>query len=155
MATSAVTHLSSGKVMRQEGSLNVADAEALGRAVHERRNELSMTQGDVAQRSGLSVSSISGIERGAHQNIRVTSLVALDRALRWEEGTAALHYSGLVSVRQAVRSFGHSPVPKGSEYVELLKALARLTDGDIDEICTIILTRQRDAARRQNNPKSA
>lgn len=113
------------------------DPEGLGRAVRARRTDLHLLQGDLVQRSGLSLSTISGIERGLATSLRANSLLALDRALDWPEGTAAMHYSGLTTVRHAIRELGGSP-PRGSKYRELLIALAQMTDEDIELIVATI-----------------
>lgn len=109
------------------------DPLALGRAVRARRLELDLGQADVVQRSGLSLSTISAIERGLAHKLRPTSLIALDKALEWSDGTAALLYSGLGSVREAIRDLGGKP-PTGSRYRELLLALAKMSDEDIERI---------------------
>lgn len=117
------------------------DPQALGAAAHARRIELQMLQCDVVARSGLSLSTVSAIERGLADNLRPKSLAALDRALQWEEGTAAFHYSGMTTVREAIRKLGGKP-PRGSTYRDLLLALAQMTDEDIDMIVSAVRNRQ-------------
>lgn len=53
----------------------------LGRAVAERRGELGFTQGDVAERIGLSRASLANLENG-RQRIMVHQLFALVNALQ-------------------------------------------------------------------------
>ena len=53
----------------------------LGRAVAERRGELGFTQGDVAERIGLSRASLANLENG-RQRIMVHQLFALVNALK-------------------------------------------------------------------------
>lgn len=94
-------------------------------------------QVDLAKRAGLAVSTISGIERGLNAHLRATSLEALDKALEWEPGMAAMLYCGMSSVRQAIRSLGAQP-PRGARYHDLVRYLARLTDAEIEDIAKII-----------------
>lgn len=117
--------------------------QALGHAVRARRAELHLLQSDLATRSGLSLSTISAIERGLADNLRPSSLTMLDRALMWEEGTAAYFYSGMTTVRETIKSLG-GKAPKPSVYRELLLALAQLTDEDIEAIV--------DEVRRREQP---
>ena len=55
----------------------------LGRAIAERRGELGITQGDVAEKLGLSRASLANLENG-RQRIMVHQLFALVNALKLE-----------------------------------------------------------------------
>lgn len=69
--------------------------EALGRAVRQRRAELRMSQADVRAESGLSVTTISKIERGAHDlSVQRATMRRLDLAMQWPVGTAEAWYYG-------------------------------------------------------------
>jgi len=72
----------------------MADYEALGRAVKERRIQLGMSQLDVSQRGGPSTTTVSRIELGRLPNISQDTLLKLDNALAWRSGSSALVLEG-------------------------------------------------------------
>jgi transcriptional regulator with XRE-family HTH domain len=85
--------------------LNLAAVSAmdLARAARARRAELGLTQEEVRERSGLSVTTIARIESG-HGSVKPASLRRYDVALQWPTGTAEswrLGRGGIVSVAQA------------------------------------------------------
>ena len=47
-----------------------------------------MSQQDLAQRLRRDLRTVQALERGERKSLRVTTLGALDRALRWEAGSA-------------------------------------------------------------------
>jgi transcriptional regulator with XRE-family HTH domain len=67
----------------------VADPRALAVAVRQRRAELAISQEHVRATSGLSVTTISKIERGDPDlNVQKATLRRLDLALQWPVGSA-------------------------------------------------------------------
>ena len=58
----------------------------LAAAVKEARKNLCLQQSDLAERSGLSQATISAIERGDANNLRPSTISALEKALGWENG---------------------------------------------------------------------
>lgn len=62
-------------------------SEALASAVRERRTALGLSQQDLRDASGLSVTTISKIERGEGA-VQPATLRRLDAALAWSPGTA-------------------------------------------------------------------
>jgi transcriptional regulator with XRE-family HTH domain len=66
------------------GGLVSEDWEAVSRAVAKRRNELGLTQEDLAERSGLSTSTVGPIERGERKHRPgLRTLEALSTGLGW------------------------------------------------------------------------
>jgi transcriptional regulator with XRE-family HTH domain len=53
----------------------------MGNAIKERREELRMTQDELAKRSGISRQTISSIENGKYSNVLVGTLAAIATAL--------------------------------------------------------------------------
>ncbi len=53
----------------------------MGFKIKERREELKMTQEELAQRSGVSRQTISSIETGKYENVLVGTLAAIANAL--------------------------------------------------------------------------
>ena len=85
--------------------LNLAAVAAmdLARAARARRAELGLTQEEVRERSGLSVTTIARIESG-HGSVKPASLRRYDIAVQWPTGTAEswrLGRGGIVSVAAA------------------------------------------------------
>jgi transcriptional regulator with XRE-family HTH domain len=69
--------------------------DELGSAVRRRRAELGVSQQDVRHSSGLSVTTISKIERGeSDAGVQPATLRRLDAALSWPPGTASSYLSG-------------------------------------------------------------
>lgn len=65
--------------------MNIDD---LAGAIEARRDELGWTQRDLSEQSGVSLTTISAIERRARDGFQTTTLNALDRALGWTIGTS-------------------------------------------------------------------
>lgn len=73
--------------------------EELARAVRQRRAELRLSQREVRESSGLSVTTISKIERGERDLVvQRATLRRLDLALQWPVGTAESWYDGRAGV---------------------------------------------------------
>ncbi len=53
----------------------------MGYKIRERREELKMTQDELAQKSGVSRQTISSIETGKYENVLVGTLAAIATAL--------------------------------------------------------------------------
>ena len=58
----------------------------LAREVRRRRSEMGLSQAALVRRGGISLATLSAIERGKPRTFVVTTLAALDRALGWEVG---------------------------------------------------------------------
>lgn len=67
---------------------------ALGRAVRERREFLRYTQDDVPRHGGPSNTKVSELEQGKSSTVSNAVLRKLDKALQWEDGTAAAILAG-------------------------------------------------------------
>jgi transcriptional regulator with XRE-family HTH domain len=61
---------------------------ALGRAVLKRREELGLTQAQVAERGGPSDTTLTGLESGTASSVSPMTLRKLDTGLQWGQGTA-------------------------------------------------------------------
>lgn len=72
----------------------VGDMEALRRAVLAARAALDLTQKDVVERRGPSISAQNRVENGRRPESAVSRdvLKRYDKALGWDEGTARAHY---------------------------------------------------------------
>lgn len=71
---------------------SAVDADALlrlGSIVRRRREELGLTQDQVTERGGPSDKSQTRIERGQLPRPTAKTLAKLDRALKWDQGSAA------------------------------------------------------------------
>lgn len=80
----------------------VASPPALASAVRQRRADLRMSQEDVRQASGLSVTTISKIEHGDPDlHVQRATMRRLDLALRWPAGTSESWYEGRGGVVEA------------------------------------------------------
>ncbi|WP_207842574.1 helix-turn-helix domain-containing protein [Williamsia soli] len=78
----------------------------LGEAVAARRRELNMSQIDVWQNGGPSNSTLTGIENGAAETVGAVTQRKLDRALRWEEGSAQRVLAGGTPTPLSTRVLG-------------------------------------------------
>jgi len=72
----------------------------LGKAVLERRDELGLTQPQLAAADGPSTTTVGGIENGTARNVTVRTLEKLDAGLRWAKGSA-----------RALLAHGAEPIP--------------------------------------------
>lgn len=61
----------------------------LAAAVHARRTELRMTQEAIAAKGGPSAINVRKIEKGVAWHLQWETFTQLDRALRWQAGSAA------------------------------------------------------------------
>ena len=95
------------------------DINRLGRAVRERRDELDMTQLDVASAGGPSNSTLTKLESGEADAVSAATLRKLDAGLDWQAGTARALLRGEVPVSAMTSSL--------EEFtdVELAEELAR------------------------------
>ena len=53
----------------------------MGNAIKDRREELRMTQEELAQKSGVSRQTISSLENGKYENVLVGTLASIAKAL--------------------------------------------------------------------------
>lgn len=60
----------------------------LGKRVQERLHQLGMSRRELARRANLSRQTIHNIEHEGATNLKPSTLKALDKALKWEDGTA-------------------------------------------------------------------
>src|SRR3954469_13731093 len=65
------------------------DQGHLGREVKARRLYLGYSQADLQRYGGPSLVTVRDIERGRQASVRDLTLAGLDRALKWESGSAA------------------------------------------------------------------
>lgn len=61
---------------------------ALGKAIRTRREELDLTQDDLAGRGGPSNTTVSAIEQGKASTVAPVTLRKIDKALGWQTGSA-------------------------------------------------------------------
>lgn len=76
--------------------------ERAARAVRRRRAELGLRQDDVAAAGRVSISTVSGIERAARANYRMSKLAAVSRGLQWPPDAI----EGIVTGRNRVHDDG-------------------------------------------------
>lgn len=81
-----VTRLDSRGPGRQTGIVTGREWKSLIERVVNERAERGLSQQDVADASGLHVTTVQRLERG--RRLRVTSLAALDKGMGWAAGTA-------------------------------------------------------------------
>ncbi|WP_280470956.1 helix-turn-helix domain-containing protein [Nocardia cyriacigeorgica] len=87
----------------------------LGAAVKRRRDELGLTQQEVAQAGGPSDTTQGGIEMGTARGVSPSTLRKLDSALRWRAGSA-----------RAVMEGGADPVPDETPAIDANELVERL-----------------------------
>ena len=80
------------------------DSQELGRQVFKRRKEKGLSQGEVAQRAGISRNYISLIERGEARNVSINIINQLAIAL--EITPATLMGQGDILIPPSLREFG-------------------------------------------------
>lgn len=78
-----------------------ADWRRLADYVVRRRAQLGLTQSQLAQAGPLSIDRVQSVEGAKRENYRISTLVALERALQWEPGSIDLILAG------------ESPIPAG------------------------------------------
>ena len=71
-----------------------SDWQRLARMAALRRAELDLTQIEVAQRGSLSIDRVQAIEGAKRDRYRLGTLAALERALKWENGSVAAILAG-------------------------------------------------------------
>jgi transcriptional regulator with XRE-family HTH domain len=72
---------------RECGKIRRMSLEALGEEVRRRRDQLRLTQEEIAERGGLSVGTIRKIETGRAGQLHPRTRHGLERALKWETGS--------------------------------------------------------------------
>lgn len=112
-----------------------SDPQRLGRYVKARREELGLSQDDVASRGGPSDTTLGKIEAGTGGLSRI-SLTKLDESLSWTAGSARLVLEGgePVPAEEAApsvdelesRARGRVPLPQALSYDELWRRWAEL-----------------------------
>jgi transcriptional regulator with XRE-family HTH domain len=71
----------------ESGKITGMSWERLGREVARRREELHLTQVDVAQRGGPSVATLTAVENNRSGRLSKRLRQALERAIEWEPGS--------------------------------------------------------------------
>lgn len=95
--------------------MNEAPRAALARAIRARRAELKLTQADLAQAAGISVSAIQKLEDPKSDIRRPRSLPKVERALKWEPGSAdAVLDGGTATPLAAPTPESTPPAPLGN-----------------------------------------
>jgi transcriptional regulator with XRE-family HTH domain len=112
----------------------------IGQALEARRTELGWTQRDLSHQSGVSLTTISAIERGARDNFQTVTLNALDRALGWPHGTLEAIQRG-----EQPPERGSVSTPTASYHATqmLASVVAHLGDSQVERLLI-------DALRMQN-----
>lgn len=120
-----------------------SNAERLRDAVLARRTELDLTQLDVWQSGGPSNTTLTQIENGLTKTLTRTTAQKLDRALRWEKGSARAVWNG------------ESPTSLGND-IAVADALAELERVGVDSetIAYIRTVLERDAEQRRERGAS-
>lgn len=71
-----------------------ADWERVARAVVRRREDLGLSQSDLAHDGGVSIDRVSAIERATSTSYRSATLRAIERGLQWERGSIDVILAG-------------------------------------------------------------
>src|SRR5687768_13625047 len=71
--------------------------KALGAAIRARRDDMRMSQTDLASRSGVSEATVRRIESGGVGNLRNRTKTGLERALQWRKGNVDRILDGSVT----------------------------------------------------------
>jgi transcriptional regulator with XRE-family HTH domain len=109
------------------------------RRIAERRVALGFTQRDLARESGISVATLSAIERGARPKISLGTCKRLDVALGWQAGSTlrlvnepSLTSDTLAeSIWQVLQLAGFTPDP---EYIGIMRKLRSLTPDQMRQV---------------------
>ncbi len=113
------------------------DEGPLARAVKTRRLQLGLAQGDLAGQGGPGIVTVRDIEKGKMRRPRDLTLAALDRALRWEHGSA----------EAVVRGGQARPLPDEAARSEAADSVATGSGGqggmDDDEVLALVETARR------------
>lgn len=93
-------------------------ASELAAQMKERRKTMGMFKAEAARRSGVARGTWHAIEDGTRPQVSPRTLLAIDRALQWPDGTARTFYEG-----------GGSPMVAPLDFNEALREKeARLTE---------------------------
>lgn len=121
------------------------DLDRLAEAVHRRREELGLGQGDLIARGGPGVTTVGKIERSQIEKPQNATLKRLDDALAWEPGSARrVLAGGDPAVRNATGSVG--PRTQDSSYVEDRRAGDPEPGISDEEVVALIERQQRELA---------
>lgn len=105
--------------------MNIDD---LASAIEARRTELGWTQRDLSQRSGVSLTTISAIERRTRDQFQTTTLTSLDRALGWPLGHSGAMLRGDEPASELIIT---SRTPNSATLQALYGVAATLDDADL------------------------
>jgi transcriptional regulator with XRE-family HTH domain len=98
------------------------DPQALAREINARMSDLGVTQQQLAERSGVSVAAIRGIQKAQPRRRSPVILSAISRALRWPDD----HLRGVYEA--------DAPVVASDDGDDLTARLDRM-QGQIDDLC--------------------
>lgn len=112
-------------------NISISKEFLLAAAVKEARKNLCLQQNDLAKRSGLSQATISAIERGDANNLRSSTISALEKALGWEDGFVE-NLGNSCGDRESLSGVKEIPLPK--ELISSLIIAIALTYKDVKNI---------------------
>lgn len=105
-----------------------ADAKLLGQFVKARREELGLSQQEVADAGGPSDTTMSKLENGLTDTVSNRTLKRLDSALGWEAGSARAAYvtgSTPVVIQQAPAVEDPRPGPAAQDVLDEIARMRR------------------------------
>lgn len=118
------------------------EATDLAVQVRQRRQELGLSQLELAERSSMSAATIGRIERGAQVSLRSTTLRQLDQALNWPVGQAR-HYTDGTPLPDVVEDL----VPERQALMTVIESdLQRLTTAQLQRVISSLTYIRDDAA---------
>ncbi len=115
----------------------------LAAQIEERRTELGWTQRDLSIKSGVSLTTISAIEREARTTFQTTTLTSLDRALGWPLGHSGAVLRGDVPAENLILTSRAD-----SAALQRLYELAALLDDEAMSELIVEAQRLRDGSPR-------
>lgn len=100
----------------------------LGEAIRKRINQLGISRRELAKRSGISKQTIHDLEH-SQRAFKGSTLMAIDQALKWKEGTALAFHTG----DDPNRDGGESVEAKVTRYFNAIMAhLATMTTDELE-----------------------
>lgn len=116
------------------------DWKRLAAAIKDARQALRLTQVDLASAAGVSESTVQNLEAGESRTRTPTSLPKIERALRWEEGSAHTVLEGGEPTSVTPDETEGAGAP-GSAVTELpLRIVQELADGPLLDTTVLDLT---------------
>ncbi|GAA2485154.1 hypothetical protein GCM10010406_21760 [Streptomyces thermolineatus] len=117
------------------------DWARLGSAVRARRDELHMTQVDLAKKAGVSEGTVQNIESGRAYSRRPPSLPRIESSLGWAPGSVSSILSG-GSPTPSEQPAAEAPKKPSASYAEgmPLRVMQELSDGQVLDTEVLDLT---------------